>query len=41
MPTSLLIPLEVFGYGCVVAFFMAVLIKVLMHLITKFTKDKK
>jgi len=39
MPSSILIPLEVYGYGCVIAFFMAGLIKVLMYCITKFSKN--
>ncbi len=39
MSASVQIPLEVFGYGFVIAFFMAAMIKALMFVIKKFTKS--
>jgi hypothetical protein len=39
MPVSIQIPLEVFGYGFIISFFMAALIKALMFIIKKVTKS--
>jgi hypothetical protein len=40
MPVSVQIPLEVFGYGFIISFFMAALIKALMFIIKKVTKSE-
>ena len=39
MSASIQIPLEVFGYGFIISFFMAALIKALMFIIKKVTKS--
>ncbi len=40
MPTVISVPLQVFGYGFVISIFIAILIKVLMFLITRTSREK-
>jgi hypothetical protein len=40
MPTAILIPLEVFGFGFIISMMMAVMIKSLMVLIKRITKNE-
>ncbi len=40
MPNSILVPLQVFGYGSVISMLIAMLIKVTMFLITKLSHEE-
>ncbi|MGL4738124.1 MAG: hypothetical protein ACRCW2_11805 [Cellulosilyticaceae bacterium] len=41
MPVAVIVPLEVFGIGFIIAFGIAVMIKALLIVIRKFTKDEE